>query len=84
VLFLERPHWETRVWLDDKPMGTNNSLATPHECDLGQLAPGSHTVSIRVDNRMVVDVGENSHCVSDHPQRLRPTERDVRVEAQRA
>lgn len=68
VLFLERPHWETRVWLDGKPMGTNNSLATPHEYDLGQLAPGKHTVSIRVDNRMVIDVGENSHCVSDHTQ----------------
>ncbi|MEI2727280.1 MAG: glycoside hydrolase family 2 TIM barrel-domain containing protein [Verrucomicrobiota bacterium] len=49
-------------------MGTNNSLATPHEYDLGQLAPGKHTVSIRVDNSMVIDVGENSHCVSDHTQ----------------
>ncbi len=26
VLTLERPHWETRVWLDDQLMGTNNSL----------------------------------------------------------
>jgi len=68
VLFLERAHWETRVWVDDKLIGTNNSLSTPHEYDLGQLAPGKHTVSIRVDNRMVIDVGENSHCVSDHTQ----------------
>jgi hypothetical protein len=68
VLFLERAHWETRVWVDHKPMGSNTSLATPHEYDLGQLAPGRHTLSIRVDNRMVIDVGENSHCVSDHTQ----------------
>jgi hypothetical protein len=68
VLFLERPHWETRVWVDDKDMGSNNSLATPHEYDLGQLAPGKHILRIRVDNRMVIDVGENSHCVSDHTQ----------------
>jgi hypothetical protein len=68
VLFLERAHWETRVWVDNRLVGTNNSLATPHEYDLGQLAPGKHTVSIRVDNRMVIDVGENSHCVSDHTQ----------------
>jgi hypothetical protein len=68
VLFLERAHWETRVWVDNRLVGTNNSLATPHEYDLGQLAPGKHPVSIRVDNRMVIDVGENSHCVSDHTQ----------------
>ena len=68
VLFLERPHWETRVWVDGKLTGNNLSLSTPHEYDLGQLAPGRHSVSIRVDNRMVVDVGKNSHCISDHTQ----------------
>ena len=68
VLLLERPHWETRVWLDDKLVGTNDSLSTPHEYDLGQLAPGKHTLTIRVDNRMIVDIGENSHAISDHTQ----------------
>jgi len=68
VLTLERPHWETRVWVDGKFFGTNNSLGTPHEYDLGQLAPGRHTLTIRVDNRLVVDVGINSHSVSDHTQ----------------
>ena len=68
VLSLERPHWETRVWLDDKLIGANDSLATPHEYDLGQLAPGGHTLTIRVDNRMIIDIGENSHAISDHTQ----------------
>ena len=68
VLSLERPHWETRVWLDGQLIGTNDSLATPHEYDLGQLAPGKHTLTIRVDNRMIVDIGENSHAISDHTQ----------------
>ncbi|MCW5550777.1 MAG: hypothetical protein KIS67_01290 [Verrucomicrobiae bacterium] len=93
VLFLERAHWETRIWINDKLIGTNNSLATPHEYELGivarasrpfdaannqnrtggtpvplQLPPGKHTLTIRVDNRMVIDVGENSHSVSDHTQ----------------
>ena len=68
VLLLERPHWETRVWLDGQLIGTNNALATPHEYDLGQVAPGKHTLTIRVDNRMVVDVGRDSHSVSDHTQ----------------
>jgi hypothetical protein len=69
VLTLERPHWETRVWLDGNAIGTNNSLSTPHEYDLGAaLAPGKHRLSIRVDNRMIVEVGENAHSISDHTQ----------------
>lgn len=68
VLTLERPHWETRVWVDDRIVGTNLSLSTPHEYDLGSLAPGRHQLTVRVDNRMVIDIGENSHSISDHTQ----------------
>ncbi|HZR21095.1 MAG TPA: glycoside hydrolase family 2 TIM barrel-domain containing protein [Verrucomicrobiae bacterium] len=69
VLNLERPHWETRVWLDDKPLGSNDSLSTEHEYDLGTgLSPGRHRLTIRVDNGLVVDIGVNSHSISDHTQ----------------
>jgi len=68
ALSLERPHWETRVWLDDKPMGRNDGLATPHEYEFGQVTPGKHTLTIRVDNRRIVDIGPNSHSVTDHTQ----------------
>ena len=68
VLFLERPHWQTEVWIDGQLIGTNDSLATPHQYELGQLEPGKHTVSIRVDNRRIIDIGENSHCITDHTQ----------------
>ena len=67
-LSLERPHWETRVWIDGVCVGTNKSLSTPHQYDLGALAPGRHILTLRVDNRVVVDVGENSHSISDHTQ----------------
>ncbi|MGE3310147.1 MAG: sugar-binding domain-containing protein [Limisphaerales bacterium] len=68
VLFLERPHWETRVWVDDQLIGAADTLGTPHEHDLGLLNPGRHRLTIRVDNRMIVDIGENSHAISDHTQ----------------
>jgi len=69
VLSLERPHWETRVWVDSKEIGSNNSLSTPHEYDLGtRLTPGKHRLTIRVDNRVIVDVGVNSHSIADHTQ----------------
>jgi hypothetical protein len=69
VLSLERPHWETRVWLDGREMGTNSSLCTPHTYELGTgLAEGKHTLTIRVDNRLLVNVGAWAHSVTDHTQ----------------
>ncbi|HSD67882.1 MAG TPA: glycosyl hydrolase family 18 protein, partial [Vicinamibacteria bacterium] len=68
VLRLERPHWQTIAWLDGNLVGSNDSLSTPHEHDLGALAPGPHRLTVRVDNRLVVDVGLNSHSVTDHTQ----------------
>jgi hypothetical protein len=68
-LTLERPHWQTRVWLDDREIGTNDSLSVAHRYDLGiGLTPGRHTLTIRVNNSLVVDVGINAHSVSDHTQ----------------
>jgi hypothetical protein len=69
VLTLERPHWQTLVWMDDRIIGSNDSLSTPHVYDLGSaLAPGKHRLTVRVDNRLIVDVGINSHSISDHTQ----------------
>lgn len=68
VLFLERAHWETRVWLDGKPLGMQDSLSTPHEYDLGPAQPGKHRLAVRVDNTYKIDVGINAHSVSDHTQ----------------
>lgn len=69
TLELERPHWETRVWVDSAFAGSNNSLSTPHGYDLSKLlSPGKHVLTIRVDNRMIINVGLNSHSVSDHTQ----------------
>ena len=65
VLFLERPHWETQVWLDDKLVGTNNSLCVPHEYDFGIVPPGKHRVTVRVDNRMLMPYRPDAHSVSD-------------------
>jgi beta-galactosidase/beta-glucuronidase len=69
VLSLERAHWQTRVWLDERELGTRDSLSTPHEYELGVFeAAGRHLLTLRVDNRLIVDVGENAHSVSDHTQ----------------
>jgi hypothetical protein len=69
ALFLERPHWQTEVWVDGKPYGMQNSLAAPHVYDLGAgLAPGAHTLTLCVDNSYKIDVGRNAHSVTEHTQ----------------
>lgn len=69
TLTLERCHWSTTVFVDDHPVGADSSLATPHVYDLSAwLSPGKHTLSIRVDNRYLVDVGVNAHSVGDQTQ----------------
>jgi hypothetical protein len=69
LLSLGRCHWESTVFVNDKSAGSQNSLATPHEFDLTDiLKTGKNLISIRIDNRMIIPVGVNSHSVSDHTQ----------------
>ncbi|MCE4564607.1 beta-galactosidase [Maribellus sp. CM-23] len=70
TLCLERPHWESRVWINGEFAGTQNSLATPHVYSVSPfLKSGENTLTICIDNRIKdVDVGENSHSISDHTQ----------------
>lgn len=64
-LFLERCHWESRLWINGKPIGTQNSLATPHIYELDGLAPGKHRLVLRIDNSEIVNLGKNPHSVSE-------------------
>lgn len=70
TLFLERCHWETRLWVDRQEVGMQNALGAPHQYDLSEiLTPGRHTLTLRIDNRVKeIDPGENSHSISDHTQ----------------
>lgn len=69
ILYLERPHWESTVFVNGQRAGSENSLAVAHQYDItGFVVNGKNRVSICIDNRMVVPVGVNSHSVSDHTQ----------------
>ena len=69
-LLLERPHWQTKVWIDTVLIGSNNSLSTPHIFNYeGKLKTGKHLITILVDNAIrAIDPGINSHSISDHTQ----------------
>lgn len=69
VLFeFERTHWETSLYIDGKKIDHQDALQVPHRYFISSLTPGKHILSLRVDNRMHIDVGSNAHSVSDHTQ----------------
>ena len=66
ILFLERVLWESRVWVDGKEIGKQDSLSTPHVFDLtGAVPPGKHELVIRVDNRQLYDIGRSHADIED-------------------
>jgi hypothetical protein len=69
-LFLERCHWETTLWVDEKKIGMRNALCAPHIYDLSKvLTPGTHTISLLIDNRIKdIDPGADAHSVTDNTQ----------------
>ncbi|MEK3671469.1 glycoside hydrolase family 2 TIM barrel-domain containing protein [Paenibacillus sp. FSL R10-2771] len=48
-LYLERTRLTT-LWVDGQEIGSRDSLNTAHVYELPQLLPGTHTITIRVDN----------------------------------
>ena len=70
VLTLERPHWETTVWVNGKRVGMQNSLCVAHEYDVTDyVRSGNNLISIRVDNRVKdINPGPDSHSITDQTQ----------------
>ena len=71
LLYLERPHIETTVYVNGKEAGHQMSLSTPHVYDVGKLVEfgKSNEIAIRVYNGIEnVCVGQDSHSVTDQTQ----------------
>lgn len=70
ILFLERPHTETRLWINAQEVGMQNSLSVPHEFDITKyVRTGNNTITICIDNRTKdIDVGKDSHSITDQTQ----------------
>lgn len=67
-LSLERAHWITQAWLDNQPLGRQDSMSTPHVYDLpANLPAGMHTLTLRIDNRLGF-LGDFAHAVGVHTQ----------------
>lgn len=67
-LFLERCHWETRLWVDGVEIGMQDSLCVPHVYSIAPLKPGKHRLALRVDNSVKFQVGMRAHSITEHTQ----------------
>lgn len=67
-LRLERALWETRVWVDGQLVGSRDSLVAEHVYRLRPLAPGSHRLTLRVDNRMIHNLSTVTHAYGPETQ----------------
>lgn len=68
-LHLERCHWETTVYIDGKQAGTDERLSTPDIFRLTPfLAPGVHTLTICVDNRLKYPMDQWAHGTTEYTQ----------------
>ena len=62
-LAMERIIWESTIWIDGLKVGSGNSLSTPHIYDLSNfLTPGSHRITIRIDNRRQVNISKHDYA----------------------
>lgn len=72
-LTLERVLWESRVWVDGKAVGgPQQSLSVPHHHELtGALVPGQkHTLTLCIDNREIIDIGNIGHAYTQGTQTI--------------
>jgi beta-galactosidase len=68
ILTLERAIWQTEVWVDGKFASACDSLVVAHRHELGALTPGTHRLTIRVDNRMIYNLSTVTHAYGPETQ----------------
>jgi len=70
TLLLERVTWLSRVWVDGRYVGVQDSLAAPHVFEVGELSPGTHTITVMVNNEEQHRLGTQGHSYCKNMQKL--------------
>ncbi len=65
VLSIELAHWKSRVWIDGAEKGSDFSLCSAHEIELGYIPAGTHRVTVCIDNSFSLPYRPDAHAVSD-------------------
>ena len=69
TFYMERVMWQSQVWVDGKQISKpEDSLCVPHQHHLGKLSPGTHTITMLIDNRMIHPIGNKNHGYGEQTQ----------------
>lgn len=70
-LELERVLWGTSVWVNGQRIASGDSLIAPHRYTITDaFKPGENVLTIRVDNRMLYDIGTLGHAYTEQTQTI--------------
>jgi len=69
-LFMDRVLWESKIWVDGKYCDLQDGLGVPHTHRLGKLSAGKHTLTMRVNNDMIHNIGDKGHTYSEYTQSI--------------
>lgn len=69
-LELERVMWQSIVYVDGKQVSMGDALSSPHHHNLGYLSAGKHTLTIRINNDMIYNIGDKGHVYSEYTQSI--------------
>jgi len=69
-LEMERVMWESTVFINGTKISTQDALNSSHLVDLGYLTPGEHRLTIRINNDMIHNIGDNNHAYTDYTQTI--------------
>ncbi|UNY97876.1 hypothetical protein MQE36_12365 [Zhouia spongiae] len=69
-IFLERVLWQSKIFIDDVELSTQDALGTPHIHKLGVLTPGKHRLKIAVNNDMIHNIGDKGHAYGAYTQSI--------------
>ncbi len=69
-LKLERVMWESRVYLNGIEISIKDALNSPHYHDLGYVLPGKHTLTIRINNDLIHNIGDKGSLYTEYAQSI--------------
>jgi hypothetical protein len=69
-VFLERVLWESKLFVDGQEIDTQDGLGMAHVHKIGTLEPGVHTLTVRVNNDTIYNIGDKGHAYSDYTQSI--------------
>ncbi len=71
-LYLERIIFKSSLWIDSQYVGEEDSLSTAHRFDITKFVKsnGTHTVTIRIDNRDVHNIGPYPSAYTEETQTI--------------